>query len=268
MTKKKIEYFGYLKGEKLNELTLEQKLNYFVSKKLFTTTKVVKLTSNTAVNLLDSNNYKIVHEPVRQLLEAYYYFITHTFQEHINTVLIDFFHVFNNQIIGLKNKESKMIGRLYFLNIINNKHSPNFDIVRMSENANGIPKVDNAPKLELYYIKRDAIKNRTATEYSLGLDEFLMGNSNHFNNKMISEIPILQEIIQYEGELKILLALNEEYQFEKNIVSPPPMVKNGSSINIEPSSNPPSDKLGISVSMPTEEEMDAYLMKHVFSKKD
>ena len=262
MTKKKIEYFGYLKGEKLNTFGPEQKLNHFVTKKLFVATKALKLSSNIAINLLDTNNYKTIHEPSKELIEAYFNFFIHTYQENINNVFIDFFHSYNNQIVGLKKKEAKMIGRFLFLNIINNKHSPNFDIVHLLENANGIPKLENTPKLELYYIKRDALKLRVIHEYPKGLDEFLMGNSNHFNSNLINEVPILKETTQFEGELKILLALNEEYQFIKR-----ESIQTLIETNSIPTSTPIPKKIGLTATMPSEEEMNAYLMKHVFSKK-
>lgn len=263
MTKRNIAYFGYLKGGELNRFTHEQKLEHYVSKKLFVATKVIKLAPNTAINLLDPSNFNIVYEPMKELLEAYYSFLAHTYREYINNVFIDFFHLFNNQIIGLKKKEAKMIGRLLFLYIINNKYSPNFDIVQMLESANGIQRLENTPKLELYYIKRDALKHRSATGYPLGLDNFLMGNSNHFNDTLINEVPIIKEIIPFEGELKILLALNEEYQYEKHKAFQPSI-----EVNSTPTSTPTSKKIGFTATMPTDEEMDAYLMKHVFSRKD
>ena len=79
MTKKKIEYFGYLKGEKLNTFGPEQKLNHFVTKKLFVATKALKLSSNIAINLLDTDNYKTKLEPSKELLDAYYTFLLHTY---------------------------------------------------------------------------------------------------------------------------------------------------------------------------------------------
>ena len=263
MAKKDINYFGLLKGEKLNEFSYEKKMNHLVSKKLFTTTKKISLTFNTPINLLDASNYETVHEPAKELLESYYNFITHTYLEHINNVLINFFYLFNNQIIGLKKKEVKVISRLLFLNITGNKHSPNFDIVRMLENTHGIPKVDNTPKLELYNIKRGILKHRAVVEYFLGLDEFLMGNSNHFNSKLFEEISIINEVIQFEGELKILLALNDKYKFEKNKTIQSPTIDN---TNIEKPNLSINSKT-FKNKIPTEEEMDAYLMKHVFSEK-
>mgnify|MGYP003631648524 FL=1 len=158
-----------------------------------------------------------------------------------------------------------MVARLLFLDIINNGHSTDFDILHMLENANGIAKLENTPKLELYYIKRDALKHRAATGYPLCLDNFLMSNSNHFNSQLINEILILKEIIQFKGELKILLALNKEYQFEKNKAVP--IVENMGTSSRKPSYIPPTNKMDKSTTMPTDEEMDAYLMKHVFSRK-
>lgn len=264
MTKKSIDYFGYLKGEKLNEITPEEKSALFIKKKLFVITKMLELSLNTNVNLFDKSNFKTIHEPSKGLIEAYYNFLLQIFKEHTNSVFIDFFHLYNNQIIGLKKKEAKKIGRLLFLNIINNTHSPNFDIVHMLENVNGIPKVENTPKIELYHIKRDTLKSRVIKEFPKGLDEFLLGNSKFFTNNLTREIPIIKELIQFEGELKVLLALNDEYQFEKHQPIQPLIEKN----NIESFTTPTLKKVGLTSSMPTEEEMDAYLMKHVFSKKN
>tara|TARA_R110000744_G_scaffold12647_7_gene37505 strand:- start:850 stop:1671 length:822 start_codon:yes stop_codon:yes gene_type:complete len=264
MTKKSIEYFGYLKGEKLIEITPEEKLALFIKKKLSVVTKMLELSSNTNINLFDKSNYKTIHEPSKGLIEAYFNFLLQTFKEPINSVLIDFFYLYNNQIIGLKKKESKKIGRLLFLNIINNAHSPNFDIVHMLENVNGIPKIENTPKIELYHIKRDTLKSRVIKVFPKGLDEFLLGNSKFFTYDLTQEIPIIKELIQFEGELKILLALNDEYQFEKHHPIEPLNEEN----TIESFSTPTLKKVSLTSKMPTEEEMDAYLMKHVFSKKN
>lgn len=263
MAKRNMNYFGCLKGELLNELSSEQRLKFFKTKKLFVTTRVLNLPSNTPINLLDSNNFKVRLEPSKELLDTYYKFLIHTYQEYINNVFINFFHQFNNQIIGLKKKEAKMVGRVLYVSIINNKTSPNFDFVHMLENANGIPKLENTPKLELYYVKRDALKQRAINEHPNGLDEFLLGNSNHFDLKIKDDVAIFKEIIQFEGELKIILALNDEYQFEKNKTFQSPTIDKN---NIEKPNLSVNSK-AFKNKIPTEEEMDAYLMKHVFSEK-
>lgn len=266
MTKKDKDYFGYLKTEKLHSLYVEEKMTLFISKKLFTSTRVLNLTPKTAINLLDPEQYKTVKEPVKALLNAYYSHITNTFREYIENIFIDFFHSFNNQIFALENPEIKKIARLHYLTIIDNIHSPNFDIVRMTKNANGIPKVNNATKLELYSIKQDTFKTRAVQEYSKGLDQFLMGNIKNFNDGLLSEIPILKEIIQFEGDLKILLALNEEFKFEEFDFNYAPKIK--SSGSIKTNTLPLSQIPDTSLLMPTEEEMNQYLLDYVFSKKD
>ncbi|APQ18794.1 hypothetical protein [Maribacter hydrothermalis] len=263
MTKKNKNYFGMLKSEKLNELSNEQRLKLFKTKKLFVTTKVLKLPSNAPINLLDTTNFKSRIEPKSELVDAYYTFVLHTYQEYINNVFINFFHQFNNHIIGLKKKEAKTVGRLLYINIINNKHSPSFDIVHLLENTHGIPKLENTPKIELYTIKRDTMKLRTIQKYPKGLNEFLMGNSSHFEESLKENLSIIKEIIQFEGELKIILALNDEYKFEENKTIPSIPQNNVRAKSQQTTSN----KMGITATMPTDEEMEAYLMEHVFSKK-
>jgi hypothetical protein len=267
MNKKKTDYFGGLNKYRLHDLTPEKKIKLFISKKLYNVTQVMNISLNKPVNLVSNNQYKKIHEPTKELLNAYYSYVVHVYLENINSKFIDFFHSFNNQTLGLRKKDAKIIGRLHFLGLINNKHSPNFDIVRMSESSSGIPSVDNAPKLELYFIKQEALKYRLAHEYEKGLYEFLMGNSDHFNNRSIGDNSIVQEIIQFESDLKILLSLNEKYKFEKFITSQA-TIKEKQKTTINSSMvSPKYETLEKELSMPSEKEMDDYLLKNVFSKK-
>ncbi|MGO4921383.1 hypothetical protein [Maribacter spongiicola] len=263
MAKIKIKYFGCLKGEKLNELSSDQRLKLFKSKNLYVTSRVLNLTSNTAINLLDASKFKVIQEPSKELLNTYYMFLKQAYQEDINNVFFNFFHQFNNHIIGLKKKEAKRVSRLLYLNIINNKQAPSFDIVHMLENANGIPKLENTPKIDLYFMKRDTMKYRIIEEYPKGLDEFLIGDTTHFEKNLKDNVSIIKEVIQFEGELKIILALNEEYKFEKrNIIQSIPK-----DIGDDKNQQTTLNKIGLTATMPTDEEMDTYLMEHVFSKK-
>lgn len=91
-----------------------------------------------------------------------------------------------------------------------------------------------------------------------------MGNSNHFDLKIKDDVAIFKEIIQFEGELKIILALNDEYQFVKNKTFQSPTIDNTNIKKPNLSVNSKAFKNKI----PTEEEMDAYLIKHVFSEKN
>ncbi len=264
-----MNYFGYLKKENLSTLSPDDKISLFLSKNLYTSSKVLNLPTNTPVNLLDPVNFKIVREPIKELLNDYYEYITSKYQEHIEHLLIDFFHSFNDLVFAMEDLEAKKIGRLHYLRIANSIQSPNLDIVRMYENATGIAKVKNASKLELYSIREDVLKIRAIQEYPKGLDQFLMGNSKHFNNELISEIPILEEIIQFKGDLKILLALNDEFLFEEFDFNYAPKIENNNSIKTKTNNTLPLSQIpDTSLPMPTEEEMDQYLLEYVFSKKD
>tara|TARA_R110000744_G_scaffold97100_1_gene187650 strand:+ start:2480 stop:2767 length:288 start_codon:yes stop_codon:yes gene_type:complete len=91
MTKRNVAYFGYLKDRELNGFSPKQKLDHYVSKKLFVAKKVLKLPSNTRVDLSDASIYRTILEPSKELLEAYYSFLAHTYREYLNNVFIDFF---------------------------------------------------------------------------------------------------------------------------------------------------------------------------------
>ncbi|MBQ4915271.1 hypothetical protein J8L85_12535 [Maribacter sp. MMG018] len=265
MTKKGKDYFGYLKGVKLNSLSIEEKMDLFVSRKLFTSKKVLSLTLKKPLNLSDSSLYKTEQEPLKNLLDSYYTYVSKVYQEHIDNTIIDFFHMFNNQIYGLKNKQAKAIARLYYINIINNKNTPNIEVEKMFKNENGIPEVDMMPKLELYYDYQESYKYRLIKEFPKGLDEYLMGNSNYFTTKLIDNTPILKEVAQFEGKFKILLSLNDKYRFEK--IAAPQKVEVELPSKTKPCIPRSKNNERIDYPIPTEEEMDEYILKHVFSKK-
>jgi len=264
MDKRRKNYFGCLANEGLLELTNEQRLNLFKKKKLYISSIVVAIPFNKTINLNDKSNFKTRLEPCPPLLDAYYAFILQRYQEHINNVFINFFHQFNNHTIGLKKKEAKIIARLLFMNIINNRNAPGFDFVHLLENPDGIPKLENTPKIELYYTKREAMKLNAIQNYPEGLNEYLTGNANYFNEKLIDKVTILKEIIQFEGELKIILTLNKQYKFEK-YSTPLPSIDNQS--ETKSSKKTLKDPI-FKNKIPTEQEMDDYLMKYVFSEKE
>ena len=263
MDKRRKKYFGCLANEGLQELTSEQRLKLFKKKKLYISSSVVAIPFNKTINLKDKSNFKIRLDPCPPLVEAYYAFILQRYQENINNVFINFFHQFNNHTIGVKKKEAKIIARLLFMNIINNKNAPGFDFVHLLENPDGIPKLENTPKIELYYTKREAMKLNAIQNYPEGLNEYLTGNANYFNEKLIDKVTIIKETIQFEGELKIILALNKQYKFEKYSTS---LSSIGNQSENKSSKKTLKDPI-FRNKIPTDDEMDAYLMEYVFSEK-
>lgn len=262
-----MKYFGCLKKIDMDTLSDKEKLDLYIKKGMYTSSQVMNLNFDTKMDLLDPKNYTTVQKPAKELTLAYYKYLTSTYQEQIDGVLIDFFHSFNNQILTLETKKAKKIARQHYLSIVNGEQSPNFDLVGMSQNEKGIKKVQNTPKLELYSIKQDALRTRLVDEYKQGLDCYLLGEAGHFNTALINRIPILKEIIQFESEFKILNTLNEEYEFENLETRPVDKVMVESSAIEEAVSLPLTQKKEITLTMPSDEEMDKYLLEYVFSKK-
>ena len=263
-----MKYFGCLKEKDLNALSDREKIELFVSKGLYTSSSVMLINFDTQMNYLDPKNHTTVQEPAKELTLAYYRFITGTYQEQINSIFLDFFFSFNNQVLTLETKKAKKIARQHYLSIVNGEQSPNFDLVNMYKNEKGIQKVHNTPKLELYSIKQVFLGTRLINEYRTGLDFYLLGDAGHFNTALIDRIPILKEIIRFEGEFKILNTLNEEYEFERLESTPVDNVEVESSATEETVSLPLTQKKDITLTMPSEEEIDQYLLEYVFSKKE
>ena len=262
-----MNYFGCLKETDLNALSDREKIELFVSKGLYKTIPKLNITFNAEVYTTDESNYQTICEPVQELTSAYYKFILNNYHEQIDAVFLDFFHLFNNEILTLETKKSKKIARQHYLYIVYGNQSPKFDLVGMSQNQKGIQKVRNTPKLELFSIKQYVLKTRAISEYLNGLVCYLLGDAEHFNNELANEIEILEEIIRFEGDFKILSTLNEEYKFENLETEPTDKGEGEGSVTNETVSLPLPHKKESTLTMPSEEDMDNYLLEYVFSKK-
>ena len=262
-----MEYFGCLSKIDLHALSDKEKINLFVSKGLYITFPKLNLTFNTEVSTTDEKYYQTICEPVKELTSAYYNFLTKIYQEKINVLMLDFFHVFNNEILTLETKKAKKIARQYYLSIVYGEQSPKFDLVGMSQNEKGIKKVRNTPKLELFSIMQDVLKTRSISEFLNGLVCYLLGDAEHFKNELANEIEILAEIIRFEGDFKILTTLNEEYKFEQLEIKTVEKNEGESSLIDETVSLPLPHKKESTLTMPSEEDIDNYLLEYVFSKK-
>ncbi len=262
-----MDYFGCLNKIDFNALSDREKVELFVTKGLYTTFPKLNITFNAEVYTTDEKNYQTICEPVKELTSAYYKFLTTIYREKINILMLDFFHLFNNEILTLENKKAKKIARQYYLSIVYGEQSPEFDLVGMSQNEKGIKKVRNTPKLELFSIKQDFLKTRSISEYLNGLVCYLLGDAKHFNNELANEIEILAEIIRFEGDFKILSTLNEEYKFENVKTEPIDKNEGEGSVTNETVSLPLPHKKENTLTMPSEEDIDNYLVEYVFSKK-
>ena len=85
---------------------------------------------------------------------------------------------------------------------------------RISENK--VEQLNNASRFELLYYQRRAEKRNLANCIDLVM-EFLFGNDTFFNAELVENNKVLNKIIRFETNLKILVSLNDRFHFEDDL---------------------------------------------------
>lgn len=245
----------------------KDKAALFVSKGLYSNSQVLGISFNTSIEFDEPSNYKTVQEPFKELTTSYYKFITHTYRKWITDRFMGFFFEFNKEVMIMEPKKAKRIAREHYISIAESMEGPKLDMLYMTKSAFGTDRVKNATIMELFSIRQGALSIRAIQEHPDGLDQFLMGNSEYFNDDLISKAPILEEILRFEVDFKILLTLNEDYRFEEIGIQSVKTVQNEPTLKTEMATKTPTKKSYSRTEMPSEEEIEQYLIKHVFSKK-
>ena len=258
-----MNYLGYLSGFDLENLSLQERNELFVSKGLFSKFLSIAISKDGSFTKIASNNANENIEPSFELREALYLYITQTYDSDITGAYLDFFHAFNNEIYGLEDSEMKKITLDHFKEFVNDvsKDTPAFlDVLKLED---GSERIENQNKLEILFDKQNALKFNLINEMEL-LVKYLIGDSLWFNMVLVDENEILNEVIDFETKLKIILGLNERFLFEKDTYFKNPLIAkkpDESKVETSPLSNTKRTPLL------TDQKAIEYLLKNVFNHK-
>ncbi|TLF44839.1 hypothetical protein [Maribacter aurantiacus] len=122
----------------------------------------------------------------------------------------------------------------------------------------------NSTPLEDCYDKRTTLASRAIKDHQEGLEHFLMGKKEYFTSELIANVPVLTEIIKFQGGLQSLLDLNEDFSFEEDRFFNVSTKKEKEPLDSE---NKKLGKKSRQSRMPTDEEAKKYLIDTLFRKK-
>lgn len=76
--------------------------------------------------------------------------------------------------------------------------------------------ISKTKKLELFNMRKEVLQENLVTQNPRLLTHFLVGDLTYFDESLISKLPVLDEALKFEASLRILLTLNEQFNFEND----------------------------------------------------
>jgi len=202
------KYFGILNNEKVNNLDVEELLDFYIKNDLF------YILHRYSIDTIETENPKIDLKPTQEVINAFYDYQLKAFDSNINQQFLQFFSEFNDRIYGLGNKEQQKIALKHFNKLYKKVKVLEASFVKREKDDNGIELVKNMNRFDFLKGRQNAQKQQVATTENIL--QFLNGNDIFFKTKQFQNNPNTIQFIEFEANLKILISLNGQYKFEED----------------------------------------------------
>ena len=209
-------YFGLLKDLDLNSVTLNELKEIHLSNGLFQKVDRIMLSLDKSPNPVTQQNSQPVYVPNSEMCKEFYDYILEVYEDVIENSLIGFLYNFEEDVMGLDDIEARKIALNYYKEIAQFIIKDEFDILSVNNSETGFTNMKRAKKLELFNMRKEVLQEILVTQNPMPLTHFLVGDTNYFDETLISKLPIFDEILKFEASLKIMLILNEQYNFEQD----------------------------------------------------
>ncbi|CAM4087454.1 hypothetical protein ZORO111903_00310 [Zobellia roscoffensis] len=219
-------YYGLLKNLDLNSVTLNELKGIHLYNGLFHEVQRVKLSLDGSPNAISKDNSQPVYVPNAEMTKEFYDFILEVYEDVIENSLIGFFYAYEEDILGLDEIDTRKIALKYYKEVARLTIKDEFDILSVRKSAAGHRLMNRAKKLELFNMRQEALQENLVTQNPMPLTHFLIGDATYFDERLIAKLPVLDEVLKFEASLRILLTLNEQFNFEENDFGSTPSTKN------------------------------------------
>ncbi len=207
-----MKHFGILKNKGFEAMSPAEQEALLLELGLYEVKHRIKISrNNIPVALVATNENRIV-VPTKAVEEEFYGYLKGQFEQDIEDPYLEFFYVFNEEIYGLEEDEQRAIGLFYFKLYaeLAKNHSVDFMRERKTDNGSSVP--ETWGKLESLHAQQNSLKSRVAR--SELLMPYLQGDQEAFNPESTNDNALLSEIVEFEGNVKILRSLNGLFSFE------------------------------------------------------
>jgi hypothetical protein len=207
-----MEYFGCLNEEMFSAKSTKEQDEILLSSELFESGTSFSGDFIGKTLVLDASGIKEYISPSKSLLNDCYEFILVRYKEYIENPFFTFFMEFEKEIYGLESIKQKRIALQHFNERYTDLKMKADNFARINKSDSGIKTVQNfARTKQLFYARIQHMKEVCDKELVL---QYLYGNLSFFDYELMNNHDGVNEAIFFESQLKILISLNDRYEFE------------------------------------------------------
>lgn len=208
-------YLGILNDASTDKLTtLEQQLGFLIENELFYKVHSYQLD----IHEKDTQNPPYIEtnfKPTEKLVNSFYDYIKKEFSADIDIHFLMFFKKFNDEIYGLEENEQRKIALKEFKRLYDEIKVLDSSLLWKKKSENGIENVVSMNRFQFLKARQKGQKTQLANTDNIF--EFLNGNEVFFKDAFQEVKSDFKAFVDFESTLKILISLNDLYQFEEDL---------------------------------------------------
>jgi len=210
------KYFGILNNDKINNLSLQEQLDFLIDNNLFYFSRSYLIDLESKGVKDKTENPKIELIPGQLVINAFYEYLKELFSREIDQPFLLFFNDFNEKIYGLDKTVQRKIALQYFNERYKKIKVLEASFVKREKDDSGVEQVKNMNRFDFLKGRQNGQKQQLATTDNVL--EFLNGNDDYFKNESFkngtNNNTNNKQFIEFETNLKILISLNGQHHFE------------------------------------------------------
>lgn len=252
-----MKYFGYLKNKEFDGLDIDKKLHRLEKKGLFTRYFTMAARKNGEPESPSTETL----EPGKELILDLYSFLTHRYGDEIEALFTELHYRFNSAIFLNEETEIRKKAVSLYLELLEGPKHGKPELARPSRSPSGLWTLENVQGLELMDDLRNGLMDALSRISGL-MESYLSGNTDYFSMALFEDHAVLEEMVTFESNLRMLLVLNERFGFEEYVIEADlPVV-------VPPGDGPPLPiNLPKATGLLSDTEAITYLLKNTFGVK-
>ena len=212
------DYFGILKDKKLDTLSVKELADVLIEKKIFYISNTIKgeiVEGKMRFDMRGPLTGNLSSEVA--LVDSLYNYLKQVFRVEIDSPFLKYFSEFEENSFGLETLDKKKIAIKDFKVFYSKVKGLEGDLLERKKSENGIEHVTIINRFLFLKGRQNAIKGEVASTKKEYIFEYLNGNENYFKKDTLLKMEEMKEIVEFESNLKILTALNDQFKFEEDL---------------------------------------------------
>lgn len=216
--KGKKQYKSCLANTDIEKLTKEEQIELLVEKEIFTVMKVFSFKTE-ELDLKKGNHRsygKLENRLSDELIEEFYIYLQGLYKDDIDTFFYLFFKDFNDKVYGMHHSEQRIIALEMFKAVYDSINVTDISFIHKETSVNGIENIVQENRFQRLKGFRSGKKTHIAKYESI--IAYLIGNEDYFRTSKFMQDEVSESFLTFERFLKILISLNDRYDFEDDFV--------------------------------------------------